>query len=398
MALVVSWALAILAALFAVLALVLLLEVLAAIALPQRRGPGASNDRDVRPRIAVVVPAHNEDTGIRATIEDIRAQLFAGDRLLVVADNCTDETAAVAADAGADVVERHDLTRIGKGYALDYGLQRLCADPPQIVIVIDADCRLAQNAIERLSLASAGSGRSVQALYLMTAPDGAPINHRVAEFAWRVKNWVRPLGLAALGLPCYLMGTGMAFPWDLIRSAVLASGEIVEDRKLGYDLAAAGHAPLFCTSAVVTSRFPASVEGAKTQRQRWEHGHLGLMVTLVPRLIGRALARGNWGLLALALDLAVPPLALLGLLLMATVALTGLAWALGLSSLPFVISVASFAAFGLAVALCWLTHGRDLVPPAALLSVVPYVAGKLGLYGRFLLLKRASRRIRTERD
>ena len=54
----------------------------------------------------------------------------------------------------------------------------------------------------------------MQILDLMTAPEDSPINYRVAEFAWRVNNWVRPLGLAALGLPCQLMGTGMAFPWD----------------------------------------------------------------------------------------------------------------------------------------------------------------------------------------
>jgi len=396
--LVVAWALGVLASLLAILVAVFVFEIIAGILAPKRIATGAACIRNARPRVAVLVPAHNESAGIRATLDDIAAQLGPGDRLLVVADNCTDDTAAVASAAGAEVVERHDLGKVGKSYALDHGLQHLRADPPRLVIVIDADCRLSNGAIDELAAAWLATGRPVQALDLMIAPETSSINHRVAEFAWRVKNWVRPLGLSALGLPCYLMGTGMAFPWDLIGSADIASGEIVEDRKLGYDLAAAGHAPLFCPSAVVTSRFPTSVEGAKTQRQRWEHGHLGLMVTLVPRLIGCALARGNWGLLALALDLAVPPLALLGLLLMATVALTGLAWALGLSSLPFVISVAGFAAFGLAVALCWLTHGRDLVPPAALLSVVPYVAGKLGLYGRFLLLKRASRWIRTDRD
>ena len=52
-----------------------------------------------------------------------------------------------------------------------------------------------------------------------------------------MKNWVRPLGLSNLNLPCQLMGTGMAFPWELIRSANLASGSIVEDTKLGLELA-----------------------------------------------------------------------------------------------------------------------------------------------------------------
>jgi len=269
----VSWALGGLASLLAILVAVFLLEIIAGI-LPLRRVTTtvAPGDRKLRPRVAVLIPAHNESAGIRATLDDIRAQIGSSDRLLVVADNCTDRTAVVAAAAGAEVVERHDLTRIGKGYALDHGLQHLRAEPPQIVVFVDADCRLLPGAIERLALASSVTGRPVQALYLMTSPDHGTINYRVAEFAWRARNWIRPLGLSSLGLPCRLTGAGMAFPWDVIRSVELASAEIAEDQKLGPDLTLAGHAPLFCPSAVVTSQFPTSAEGAKTQRQRWEHG------------------------------------------------------------------------------------------------------------------------------
>ncbi len=130
--------------------------------------------------------------------------------------------------------------------------------------MVDADCRLAEGAIDRLAAACAMTGRPVQALYLMTVPYELKINQQVAGFAWRVKNWVRPLGLAALGLPCQLMGTGMAFPWHVIRATDLATGAIVEDLKLGLDLAAAGHPPLFCPSARVTRQFAISAQGADT--------------------------------------------------------------------------------------------------------------------------------------
>src|SRR5262245_16559148 len=395
--LVVSLMLVVFAGLLSVLVAVFLVEVVAAIAIPDREDAGVPDVGDARPSVAVLVPAHNESRGILATIEGIKAQLLRGDRLVVVADNCSDDTAAVASAAGAEVLERHDPSRLGKGYALDFGLRHLRADPPQIVIIIDADCRLAPRAIDHLAVACETSGRPVQALDLMVAPESSNINYKVAEFAWRMKNWVRPLGLFALGLPSYLMGTGMAFPWDLVRSAELASGEIVEDRKLGYDLAASGHAPLFSPSAVAPGQVPTSAEGANTQRQRWEHGHLGLIVTLVPRLMRQAIMRGNLGLLALALDLAVPPLALLGLLLTSTFLVTGVAALFGLSSVAFIISAGSIAALALAVLLSWGTHGRDLLPPAALVSVVRYVVGKLGLYGRFLRERQASQWIRTDR-
>ncbi|HXM34723.1 MAG TPA: glycosyltransferase, partial [Pyrinomonadaceae bacterium] len=103
------------------------IEVTAAIA-SSRRGSSVGMSRDPNHNVAVLVPAHNESAGLLPTITDIKRQLFAGDRLLVVADNCTDDTAAIAAARGAEVIERNDPSRRGKGYALDFGVRHLCQD------------------------------------------------------------------------------------------------------------------------------------------------------------------------------------------------------------------------------------------------------------------------------
>ena len=258
---VLSFLLSSLATLVAIPVAVFCIEVLAAVIRPWQLlslPAGAES----RPRVAVLVPAHNESKGLLGTLNDIQAQLRSADRLLVVADNCTDDTAEVAASAGVEVTKRSDFTKVGKGYALDWGLQHLSTDPPDVIIIIDADCRLTKDTIDQLATVCWSTGRAVQALNIMSAPDRSSINYRVAEFAWRVKNWLRPLGLAALGLPCQLMGTGMAFPWRIIGSADLANGHLVEDMKLGLDLARAGHPPLFWPSAIVTSQFPLSIKGA----------------------------------------------------------------------------------------------------------------------------------------
>jgi cellulose synthase/poly-beta-1,6-N-acetylglucosamine synthase-like glycosyltransferase len=348
-------------------------------------------------RVAVLIPAHNEGAGITPTIEDIKQQLCPGDRIVVVADNCSDDTAAVAASLGAEVCARNDPTRIGKGYALDWGVDHLTGDPPAIVIVIDADCRITAGTIDRLAAACAQSQRPVQSLYLMTAPAGAAINHQVAEFAWRVKNWVRPLGLGAMALPCQLMGTGMAFPWHVIRSADLSSGFIVEDLKLGLELAAAGHPPLFCPSAVVTSTFPTSVQGTETQRQRWEQGHIGLILTKSPVLLFSALRGRSKGLLALTLDLIVPPLTLLALLLTAMVFLASIATLANVSLYPLAISLFSFCLLVASVFAAWIKYGRDILPPSSFALIGRYCLGKLNLYRAVLLGFRNSRWIRTDR-
>jgi len=145
----------------------------------------------------------------------------------------------------------------------------------------------------------------------------------IAEFAWRVKNLVRPLGLLRLDLPCQLMGTGMAFPWNIIRNADLASGEIVEDMKLGLELARAGHAPYFCPSARLFSVFPSSSTGAQAQRQRWEHGHIATIAFSAPKFLFQAIRGLNLNLLAMTLDLIIPPISLFCLLLVAGMLLGG---------------------------------------------------------------------------
>ncbi len=396
MATFISFSLGTLAVLLAIPVAIFLIEVVAAIALPQRDCLVPPSN-DSRRRVAVLIPAHNESSNLLPTLADIKAQIREDDRLLVVADNCSDDTAAVAAAADVDVIDRNDPVRKGKGYALDWGLRHLSLDPPDIVIMVDADCRLAAATIDQLAATCAVTQRPVQALYLMISSDESPINSRVAEFGWRVKNWVRPLGLRALGLPCQLMGTGMAFPWDLISSADLASGLIVEDLKLGLDLASAGSAPVFYPFASVTSYFPWTLEGTDSQRLRWERGHIGMIFAMVPRMIVRAVAQANLGLLTLAFDLAVPPPVLLGMLLMAMSVITGSATFLGTSCVAMFISLVSLIGFISAIFISWLTYGRDILPLGSILLVFSYALGKLPFYLRILLRKSSSQWIRTDR-
>ena len=113
-------------------------------------------------RLAVVVPAHNESEGLVPTLQDIKAQLGPRDLLVVIADNCTDDTASIARAAGAEVIERNDPVRRGKGYALDFGIRHLATEPPDVVVFIDADCRVSPGSLLTLAKAAAMTGRPVQ--------------------------------------------------------------------------------------------------------------------------------------------------------------------------------------------------------------------------------------------
>jgi cellulose synthase/poly-beta-1,6-N-acetylglucosamine synthase-like glycosyltransferase len=329
-----------------------------------------------------LIPAHDESRGILPTLEDVRGQLRPGDRLLVVADNCTDDTAAVAEMAGAQVIARRSDRERGKGYALDFGIRSLRDDDPEIVVIVDADCRLEAGAIDQLARTCGATGRPVQALYLMSVPEQAGLNHAIAEFAWRIKNDLRPRGLAALGLPCQLMGSGMAFPRQVFAAVKVASGHLTEDLDLGLQLARAGHAPLFCPGAVVRSVFPSRETDIATQRQRWEHGHLSVLVGRVLPAMGAAVRDRNWRLLALGLDAGVPPLVLLASLMMAVCLASLLGWLAGAGKAALIASLIGLGWLGAALALAWMACGRDLLTGPALSSLAPYLKMKAGIYTR----------------
>lgn len=350
-----------------------------------------------RPKVAVLIPAYNEAAGIAATISTILPQLTPDDRLLVIADNCTDSTANIARKCGATVLERQDTERKGKGYALDFGLQSIESDPPEVVIMVDADCICQPDAIEKLARIAVASKRPVQATYLMEQPPNPTPKDSISALAFLVKNLVRPSGLKQLGFPSLLTGTGMAFPWSIIRSVSLASGNIVEDMQMSLDLAIAGHPTMFCPAARVTGCLPQQQQAATSQRTRWEHGHIQTLLTQTPRLASASLQQKRFDLLAIALDLSVPPLSLLVALWLAAFAASLLATTLGSSPIPAILLAIQGLLILLSIIGAWAKFGRADISGSTLLSVPFYILWKIPLYLGFIL-KRQTKWVRTERD
>ncbi|MDX8396297.1 MAG: glycosyltransferase [Mariprofundaceae bacterium] len=350
-----------------------------------------------RPRLAVLIPAHNEVAVISDTLASITPQLKEGDRLVVVADNCTDKTAQVAASVGADVVERHDEKKRGKGFALAYGLDAFRHDPPEVLIMVDADCIVKDGAIDTLARSAMGMDRPAQALYLMQAgQQQPPLKIKVAEFAWTLKNHVRPLGLSCFGLPCQLMGTGMAFPWHIIEAAELASDAIVEDMQMGLELALQGHPTVFCPEACVTSCFPSFEQDIGTQRKRWEHGHISMILKYCPKLLMTGLRKRDGSLLTLGLDLMVLPLALLSMLLIVGLVITSIAIPFGFLA-PFAVLFSGCLVLFISLLLAWYYFARDVIGIKEVLAIPVYIFSKISLYTSFIY-SRESKWIKTGRE
>ncbi len=387
-----DWLLLAIAACVAVPFVVLTIEALASL-LPARQTVSSSQ----RPRCAVLVPAHNEETGISITIQNVRDQLAAGDRLLIVADNCTDATASVARAAGAEVVERMDAAHRGKGFALDFGLDHFATDAPEVVAIVDADCELRPGALDALVRQVAATGRPAQGIYRIGTGQEADPRRRLSAFAVILKNEIRPRGLDRLGMPCLLTGTGMAFPWTVLRAMRVGTGNIVEDMKLGIDLAMSGHPPRLCPQAELLGASAPDRWAAVQQRTRWEHGHVHTLITQTPRLTLRGLLLGRPRLLGLALEMAIPPLSLLFVLWAVVFTICLIWWQLAGGSLIAAAVLGTSAAIaGIAVLLAWAKFGRRTLPILALLTTPLYILWKLPIYWKMLFAPE-KKWVRTER-
>ncbi|MFM2075319.1 MAG: hypothetical protein RJB34_1624 [Pseudomonadota bacterium] len=357
------------------------------------RAPRATTSAQApRPSVAVLVPAHNESAHVLPTLACLLPQLQPGDTLLVIADNCNDDTAEVARQAGATVVERHHPEQRGKGYALDHGVQHLRAHPPAVVMVIDADCTVSPNTLDVMAWAAHNAQLPVQMLNLMQASPGAGLRHRMLEFAMIVKNKVRPLGAQRLGGACHLMGTGMAIPWALISTWPLATGHIAEDMQMGIETARRGQPATFNTEVQILSAFPEHEQDAQAQKSRWEHGHLATMTQSLPALVGAAIRQRRWALWVLALDLLIPPLtlyttALVGVSVLLLAASAG--WPT-LFAWPTLGALAACVALGASIVLAWWQHARHLIGLRELCLTPLYVLWKMPIYIAYWAGKQAA--------
>lgn len=348
---------------------------------------------DRAPRsIAIVVPAHDEAAGIGDALAAIGATAPEHRRLIVIADNCSDDTADRARAAGAEVIERTDADRRGKGFALAFAREHLAGDPPDVVVIIDADCTVAGDGIARLAVAAHGSGRPVQSAYLLRPrPDLGPMVG-ISGFAFLLRNLVRQRGLARLGAPALLTGSGTAFPWPAFAAAPLATDDLVEDLAIGIALARAGHPPAFLQDAVTWSE-PARQRASLSQRTRWEQGFLRTAAARAPGLI----ASGRWPLAWLGCNLLVPPLALLVAIVGAALVLLGGLALAGAAPAPLVSLAALLGIAALLLGLSWARFGREQISAGRLLLAPLYVLWKLPIYIAAAL--RPERRwIRTRRD
>jgi 1,2-diacylglycerol 3-beta-glucosyltransferase len=358
------------------------------------RVPAPSEQR----RFRFVVPAHNESAGIGATVAsllgvDYPRALF---DVLVVADNCQDDTAAQARAAGATVLERQDAERRGKGYALLLAFSNLPADI-DAVVVVDADTLVSSNLLRAFAARRDQGAVAAQADYAVRNPN-ASWRTRLIAIAFGAFHIVRSRARERLGLSCGLRGNGMCFSAALLAEVPHDAFSIVEDVEYGLRLGEAGYRVHYVDEAHVYGEMVSSAAAASSQRRRWEEGRKQLVRRNGTRFLRAGIAQKNRILFDLALDLLIPPLSRI-----AVCSVLGVAAALTLSYFArgVTLSSVSFGFCVLAVVLYvfrgWSVSGTGLRGLIDLGLAPIYVIWKASLR-----LRKASRPtsswVRTKRE
>ena len=356
-------------------ALVVAIQVLAAAVyrfLPTT-GPNVSAETLQELTCAVVIPARDEGHVIEGTLDSLLPQLGSHDRLVVVADNCQDATVEKAQSRGVIVLERSEPHKIGKGWALAFGRDYLRDCPPDLLIMIDADTSVCSDFLYQSKVHAMDSDRPLQATYILSQTrEREPVEH-LSMFAFYVRNYLRPLGMKRLGLPCLLNGSGMILPWSIAESAPLAGGHLGEEYRLGIDLALQGQPPAFCPEALVIGDMPADLEVAGLQRRRWSHTQLAVMRSEIPRLVYDFLSHRRFSSLALACDLLVPPFTvLLPLIGLVTSACLVYSW-VSSQSLPLVVAFSNIVLLAATLVLASTLHTLGHRHASVLLHIPKYL-------------------------
>ena len=261
-------------------------------------------------RFDVVVPAHNEAAGIARAIKSLQAIDYPADRvrLIVVADNCTDDTARHAEEAGARVLVRQEPERRGKGYALEYAYSFVLAEAiADAVVVIDADTEVSANLLRAFATRFEAGADAMQAEYAVR--NGVESwRTRLMVVALSLFHTLRSLGRERLAVSCGLRGNGMAFRCALLRDVPPRAYSLVEDVEYGIALGLAGIRVQYVAEAIVRGDMPATAAASESQRERWEHGRWATAWSHLPSLWCAWRVGGGRVPLDLAADLLVPPL------------------------------------------------------------------------------------------
>jgi hypothetical protein len=273
-------------------------------------------------RFLALVPAHNEERVIGGTLAALAAAARPGDRVLVVADRCTDRTADLARAAGAEVLERGPDQVPGRAAARQDGLDLAVAqDDWDAVLFIDADSVVSPDFLAACERALAATGApALQARSEAALGRGLIAQSYLAAFA--LQGLTIPRGRDRLRLSVRLRGTGMVLRRDVLKLARFRA-PASEDLFYSLDLCLERVLPRHVESARLRSANVGSWTAASSQRTRYEAGRMAAAREFAGPLLRAHTAASVEALV----HVLTPPIAVAAASLLAGLGLTALAGA-----------------------------------------------------------------------
>ena len=224
----------------------------------------------------MLIAARNEETVINHLIDSINTQTYDQGEVtvFVVADNCTDQTAACARKMGAIVYERFDQTKIGKGHAMEFLLNQMEKDyaPFDGYFVFDADNVLDQNYILEMNK-TFSDGYDIITSYRNSKNygDNWISSGYAIWFLWESEFLNR--GRMLLGTSCAVSGTGFFFSRRIIEKyGGWKFFLLTEDIQFTVDNVLSGEKIGYCRQAMLYDEQPVKFQQSFRQRMRWAKG------------------------------------------------------------------------------------------------------------------------------
>jgi len=301
------------AGILALLAVVYLFVLAGAALLPEK------NRKPSKPRIrfCIIIPAHNEARTIGKTLEAVSAVDYPQHlyETVVIADNCQDDTYAVARKMGATCLERKEPGPRGKGRVLKWALPRLLeTGVHDAFVVIDADTHMHRQFLQIMNNCLVSGEKVIQG-YSQVRNPGRSTLESLSFLGFALNRNLRYRGRSRLGWSANLMGTGMCFSREIIERFGWPTCSLVEDVEFTMFLRLRGIRVMFADKARITVELHSSVKNTRGQRLRWDLGKMEIRNRYVPLLLKRAFSTGDIACIDSALELILPPFPVLFLVI-----------------------------------------------------------------------------------
>lgn len=241
-----------------------------------RKAPQATASKDHK--YAVLIAARNESAVIADLIASIRSQSYPQELIdiFVIADNCTDDTAEVARNAGATVFQRSNQELVGKGYALDYGLKAIWSQFPdaghEAYFVFDADNVLDANYFCEMNKTFDGGAKASTSYRNSKNFDSNWISAGYGVWFLREAKFLNQARLT-LNTSCAVSGTGFFIADEVLRAAGGWKWHLLtEDIEFSASSITNGLRIAYNPKAILYDEQPTTFRDSWNQRARWAKG------------------------------------------------------------------------------------------------------------------------------